>query len=482
MSVPVITVAQMREWEKVTWAAKRTPAEVISRVGHIVTAYARQLTRPGDAILIVAGKGHNGDDARKVVQNLTDREVNLLNVLDPETGLKEFHSLLSLPPALIVEGLFGIGLKGSLVGAWGRLIDRINRSRVPILSVDVPAGLNADTGEPQGAAIRATYTLTLGAPKRGLLAASALPYVGRLVVAPNIGLVPCPHASDEQWTLPEDFADYPPARPADGHKGSFGHLGIVAGSVGYHGAAVLATRGALRAQPGLVTTLVPQGIYLAVASQLQAAMVRPWTSELPIPDTCTALLCGPGLAGTDLPPQLKAQVAQLWKESPRAMIVDASALEWLPAGRIASRATRVITPHPGEAARLLGGEVAEIQSDRPAALRELSKRLGQCWVVLKGHQTVVGAAKGALYINPSGNPLLAQGGSGDVLAGFLSGLLTQPALDANPLLAARYAVWQHGTTADHLSAERPNWTVEDMVGCLGGCRGAAGTAVSRTGS
>jgi len=142
----------------------------------------------------------------------------------------------------------------------------------------------------------------------------------------------------------------------------------------------------------------------------------------------------------------------------------------------------VITPHPGEAARLLGGEVAEIQSDRPAALRELSKRLGQCWVVLKGHQTVVGAAKGALYINPSGNPLLAQGGSGDVLAGFLSGLLTQPALDANPLLAARYAVWQHGTTADHLSAERPNWTVEDMVGCLGGCRGAAGTAVSRTGS
>jgi NAD(P)H-hydrate epimerase len=227
---------------------------------------------------------------------------------------------------------------------------------------------------------------------------------------------------------------------------------------------------------------VPEGIYLAVASQLQAAMVRPWTSELPIPDTCTALLCGPGLAGTDLPPQLKAQVAQLWKESPRAMIVDASALEWLPAGRIASRATRVITPHPGEAARLLGGEVAEIQSDRPAALRELSKRLGQCWVVLKGHQTVVGAAKGALYINPSGNPLLAQGGSGDVLAGFLSGLLTQPALDANPLLAARYAVWQHGTTADHLSAERPNWTVEDMVGCLGGCRGAAGTAVSRTGS
>jgi NAD(P)H-hydrate repair Nnr-like enzyme with NAD(P)H-hydrate dehydratase domain len=114
-------------------------------------------------------------------------------------------------------------------------------------------------------------------------------------------------------------------------------------------------------------------------------------------------------------------------------------------------------------------------------LRELSKRFGHCWVVLKGHQTVVGAAKGGLYINPSGNPLLAQGGSGDVLAGFLSGLLTQPALNADPLQAARYAVWQHGTTADQLSAERANWTVEDMAERLGGCPGPAGTGLSRAG-
>jgi hydroxyethylthiazole kinase-like uncharacterized protein yjeF len=482
MPVPVITVAQMREWEKATWAAGRTQAEVISRVGHIVTAYVRQLTRRGDSILIVAGKGHNGDDARKVVQNLTDREVNLLNVLDPEAGLKEFNTLLSLPPALIVEGLFGIGLRGSLEGPWGRLIDRINRSQVPILSVDVPAGLNADTGEPQGAAIRATYTLTLGAPKQGLLTAAALPHVGRLEVAPNIGLLPCPHAGEVWWTLPDDFGMFPRVRPADGHKGSFGHLGLVAGSVGYHGAAVLATRGALRAQPGLVTTLVPEPIYTAVASQLQSAMVRPWTSELPIPDTCTALLCGPGLAATDLPPQLKLEVARLWKESPLTMIADASALDWLPAGRLATRGLRVITPHPGEAARMLDCEVSEVQSDRPAALRELSKRFGHCWVVLKGHQTVVGCAKGGLFINSSGNPLLAQGGSGDVLAGYLSGLLTQPALAADPLLTARHAVWQHGAAADQLSAERRNWTVEDLVERLGAVEGSAGVGVSRAAS
>jgi ADP-dependent NAD(P)H-hydrate dehydratase / NAD(P)H-hydrate epimerase len=465
MSVPVITVAQMREWEKATWAAKRTPAEVISRVGHIVTTCARQLTRAGDAILILAGKGHNGDDARKVVQNLTDREVTLLNVLDPETGLKEFTSLLSLPPALIVEGLFGIGLRGTLDGPWGKLIDRINRARVPILSVDVPAGLNADTGEPLGAAVRATFTLTLGAPKRGLLAASALPYVGRLLVAPNIGLLPCPHTSDLLWTLPEDFAEFPPTRPFEAHKGSFGHLAIAAGSLGYHGAAVLATRAALRAQPGLVTTVVPENIYAVVAGQLQAAMVRPWS--LGLPEAATAVLFGPGLAHPDLPTEIKTALARLWKDAPVPVIADATGLDWIPPGRVHSKAARVITPHAGEAGRLLDTPAGEIQADRPSAVRELSRRFGQCWVVLKGHQTIVGNAKGELYINCSGNPALAQGGSGDVLAGFLAGLLAQPSLAGNPLLTLRYAVWQHGATADRFCGERSNWTVEDLLVHLG---------------
>jgi len=191
MPVPVISVAQMREWEKATWAAKRTPAQVISRVGHIVTARAKQLTRPGDLILILAGKGHNGDDARQTGQNLSDREVALLNVADADTALKEFNSLLSMPPALIIDGLFGIGLNRPLEGAWVKLIEKVNRSRIPVLSIDVPSGLNADAGEPEGAAFRAAVTLTLGAPKKGLLKASAWPFVGRLDVAPDIGLVPC---------------------------------------------------------------------------------------------------------------------------------------------------------------------------------------------------------------------------------------------------------------------------------------------------
>jgi len=467
MPVPVISVAQMRDWEKATWAAGRTPAQVISRVGHIVTSRAKQLTRPGDLILTLAGKGHNGDDARQTGQNLSDREVTLLNLANPETALKEFNSLLSLPPVLIIDGLFGIGLNRPLEGAWVKLIDKVNRSRIPVLSIDVPSGLNADAGEPEGAAIRATVTLTLGAPKKGLLKSSAWPFVGRLEVAPDIGLVPCPHEGDVQWTLPEDFDNFPPSRPVDGHKGTFGHLVGVAGSLGYHGAAVLAARGALRAQPGLITLLVQNNVYQPVASQLQSAMVRPWRPGMKLPESCSAVLFGPGLAASDLPADLKSELRDVWRELPLPVIADASALDWIPTGSTPAKSIRVMTPHPGEAARLLKVKTAEIQSDRTAASRKLSKQYGNCWVVLKGHQTLVGRSKGDVFFNSSGNPFLAQGGSGDVLAGYLGGLLAQPQLQADPTTTIRYGVWQHGAAADLLSSERTNWTIENLLETLG---------------
>jgi ADP-dependent NAD(P)H-hydrate dehydratase / NAD(P)H-hydrate epimerase len=463
MPIPIITVSQMRQWEQATWAAKRTPTEVVSRVGHLVTTHARQLTRPGDSILILAGKGHNGDDARQVVLNLTDREVTLLNVTDPKSALREFKSLLSLPPALIVEGLFGIGLKGPLEADWARLIQAVNRSAIPILAVDVPAGLNADTGEPMGAAIRAAQTLTLAAPKKGLVKTHAAPYVGRLELVSDIGLIPCPLASELQWTVPQDFDGFPPTRGVDSHKGSYGHLAIIAGSLGYHGAAVLAARGALQAQPGLVTLMVPENIYTPVAAQSQAAMVRPWHTNAPLPPATTAVLFGPGMAAAELPPTLRTELSQKWKTLPLTMVADASGLDWLPRGKLATKATRVLTPHPGEAARLLGTTVTSVQADRPAALRALSARYGGAWVILKGHLTLIGRNQGDLYVNCSGNPWLAQGGSGDLLAGFLAALLAQPALAANPLLALRYAVWQHGATADTLTAEKLNWTVDTLA-------------------
>jgi NAD(P)H-hydrate epimerase len=267
--------------------------------------------------------------------------------------------------------------------------------------------------------------------------------------------------------LREDFENFPPRRPVDGHKGTFGHLAIVAGSLGYHGAAVLAARGALRAQPGRVTVLVQDNVYQTIASQLQSAMVHPWRPGVKLPDSCSALLFGPGLAAGELGSGLKGELRQLWQELPLPVIADASALEWLPAGATPPKSIRVITPHPGEAARLLKAKSPEIQSDRPAALGKLSRKYGNCWVVLKGHQTLVGRDKGGVFFNSAGNPLLAQGGSGDALAGYLGGLLAQPLLQADPTTTIRYGVWQHGSSADLLSGERTNWTIEDLLDTLG---------------
>ena len=265
----------------------------------------------------------------------------------------------------------------------------------------------------------------------------------------------------------EDLAGFPPHRPAAGHKGTFGHLGIVAGSLGYHGAAVLAARGAQRARPGLITLLTQPEVYVPIASQLQAVMVRPFDPGAALEDF-SAILVGPGLASPQMPAALRHMATRLWTDAEVPVIVDASALDWLPLDQpVPPDSIRVITPHPGEAARLLQSSVPEVQSDRIQAVRQLSERLGGAWVVLKGHQTLVGRATGEVFLNPTGSPDLAQGGSGDVLAGYLAGWLAQPALRELAPTAIRHAVWQHGAAADALSAERDNWVVEDLVKRVG---------------
>jgi hydroxyethylthiazole kinase-like uncharacterized protein yjeF len=466
MPLPVVNLAQMRDWESATWAAGQTEAEVIHRVGQKIAARARDLTRPGDMILILSGKGHNGDDARAAQEFLSDRKVILLNATDPSAALEEFRRITGVPPALCVDGLFGIGLNRELDDGWKQFIAKVNETKISILAVDVPSGLKADTGEIFGATIEAAITLTVGAPKIGLIAEPAWPFVGRLEVAGDVGLIPCPHKTELNWTLPEDFQNFPPRRAAAGHKGLYGHLQIVAGSLGFHGAAVLAARAAQRAQPGLVTLFTDEKIYGAIAAQLQAVMVNLWKPEIKFA-TASAILIGPGLAAPDLPDEMKAVARQLWRDLEIPMVVDASALEWLPVGKFFKDAVRVITPHPGEAARLLTTTPTTIQKNRAESLRELSRRFGDCWVVMKGHQTLVGRGEGEIFVNPSGNPHLAQGGSGDALAGFIAGLLAQPALQTDAGKTIRYAVWQHGAAADKLQASRANWVVEDLPAELG---------------
>lgn len=469
MSLPVISVAQMREWEQATWATGRTEAEVIARVGQCVARHATNLTKPGQSILLLAGKGHNGDDVRAAQSHLTGRTVELLNVSSPTADFPALESALARKPALVVDGLFGIGLNRALDADWMRFINRLNEARLPVLAVDVPSGLNADNGQTFGTAVCAAMTLTVGAPKIGLLRSSAVPFVGRMEVATDVGLCAFDCKSEFRWSVASDFANWPPRRPAGGHKGNFGHLTVVAGSMGFHGAAVLAVRGAQRAQPGLVTLHTHEEVYFPVASQVQSAMVDIWNDRLPLPVNCTAVLIGPGLASRTLPAEMQLMTRKLWRDLLIPIVVDASSLDWLTLGPVPKNAVRVMTPHPGEAARLLKCPVQQIEADREWALREISRRFGNSWVVLKGQRTLVGRSEGEICVNSTGNPHLAQGGSGDVLAGFIAGLLAQPMLQENVARTLCYAVWQHGAAADELQARRGNWTIEDLVAEIGGC-------------
>jgi len=271
----------------------------------------------------------------------------------------------------------------------------------------------------------------------------------------------------QNWISPAEFENFPPAREADSHKGNYGHLTVTAGSMGFHGAAVLAARAAQRAQPGLITVMAQEAVYYPVAAQLQAVMVDVWSADIHRFEKSTGLLFGPGLAAADVAESVRVLFRRLWRDSAAPVVVDASAIIWLVPHSLGKDLIRVVTPHPGEAANFLKQPVAQLQAHREAALREISRRLGNCWVVLKGYHTLVGRSEGEIFVNPTGNPHLAQGGSGDVLSGFLSGLLAQPALQANPGRTIRYAVWQHGAAADKLQATRKNWVVEDLIQELG---------------
>ena len=426
-----------------------------------------EITRPGARVMVLCGKGNNGEDAAQAASRIEGRVVDVIRVLDPWMGMKSMKSGLECAPDLVVDGLFGIGLDRVLDPAWTEVIQALNVAQRRVLSVDVPSGLNADTGMPQPVAVEARWTLAVGALKRGLLAAPAAPFVGRLELLSEVGLVECAEVGDMEAILPGDFVEFPPPRSESWQKGHFGHLGILAGSLGYHGAAVLAARGAARARPGLTTLFTSPETYGPVAANLTGAMVAPWRADMFDQRRYSAILVGPGLASTNGLEIARVVLSDLWRNALVPVIVDASALDWLQPRNVMSEAMRVMTPHSGEAARMLGVDVSVVERDRPAAVRALSKRYADAWVVLKGSRTLIGRGEGVIRVNLSGNPGMAQGGSGDILAGYIGGLLAQPALLKDPLQTLAYAVWMHGRAGDQLESRSSDWVVEELAENLG---------------
>ena len=481
----LVTAQEMRELDRHAIESLGISADTLmERAGRAVAEELLRELPDGAEVSIVCGRGNNGGDGLVAARHLHQQGVDVLVILLGEVANLSEGAASNLDRAcsvgvrladqwqapsrgVVVDAIFGTGLSRNVEGVEADWIRRINacradsRGRVRIVSVDLPSGLCADTGAVLGSCVDADATLTLGLPKVGLALEPGRSAAGQISVA-GIGIGD-PRASRlpraELWTRAYAGSRLP-ARPAAGHKGSFGHALIVAGSEGKTGAAALAAEGAARAGVGLVTIACPAGLNDILEIKCTEAMTAPVADTperalassaaepiIALAATRDALGLGPGIGNSD---ETQALVATLVKRLEIPLVVDADGLT--PFAREPDllrerQAPTVLTPHPGEAARLLGIETSEINRDRPAAARELAKRLGSV-VALKGAATVTAAPDGRIAINPTGGPALAAGGTGDVLLGMVTGLIAQ-GLDA--FEATALAVFIHGAAADRLA-------------------------------
>lgn len=401
---------------------------------------ARAVSRPH--VLLIAGKGNNGGDAEVAHGMLKEEGIRSalwrVDEVDWTTASAGgFH--------IIVDGLLGTGTAGAPRGNFAEAVQFINRSPALKVAIDIPTGLNADTGEPQGETVRAGLTVTMGLPKTGLIRPESVEFTGSIEVI-DIGIpaayiaatAGCPEAE-----LISRSDVLLPSRSRDSHKGTYGHVLLIGGAPGYTGAIAMAARAALRSGAGLVSVRVPQAVCGMVAAAAgPEAMVKPFSRLGEIDLTgFDAVLAGPGLTRTA---ETRAFVEQLLAICHVPLVLDADALSIPPASVAKAKCPVVLTPHPGEFAAWFGMTVEQIQADRWSAARQAAERTGHI-TILKGARTVVAAPGKKLAVNSTGNPGMAKGGSGDVLAGLLTGLLGR---GIEPFQAAKTAVWLHGKAGD----------------------------------
>jgi len=461
---PVLDVAEVRALE-VQYGA----LPLMELAGLASAEAARRMAGDrGGPIVVLAGPGNNGGDAFVAARWLMSwfHDVKVVFAGDaqrlPPDAAAAWQAFVAAGgatapavdgarPALIIDGLFGIGLTRPTDGACAAWIEWANGAGAPILSLDIPSGLDADTGTAQGATIRATATATFIARKPGLLTADGPDHCGEISVH-SLGLEVPSTSRGHQLDWPTLEAMLPVVlarRSRNVNKGTFGTLGILGGTEGMGGALILAGRAAMRTGAGKVWL----GFLMADPPKIDASMPELMLRHAgPVLDANPdALVVGPGLGQSDAARSL-LQRALAW---PIPIALDADALNLIARDPTLLAATRsrsaptLATPHPGEAARVLATSVENVQSDRMGAARELAQRLAAN-VVLKGAGSVLAHPDGTWDINASGGPALATAGSGDVLSGLLGALLAQ-GLPAKTAL--RYAVCLHGATADALVAQ-----------------------------
>jgi NAD(P)H-hydrate epimerase len=420
----VLTVAEMREADRRT-IAQGTPQEVLmERAGTRVVEVLEREFAPLDwqRVVIFCGKGNNGGDGLVISRQLADR-VAALQVVIPEDPTTTFDH----EATIVVDALLGTGFRGEVQGRYAEFIRAMNQDfpKAKIVAVDVPSAMQ----------VRADITVTFAAPKVEMITGAGAENVGRMIVA-DIGIPGEFLRSDLYLSEAHDFAGLLKPRPRDSNKGMYGHVLVIGGAPGKSGAAAMAGLAALRAGAGLVS------VACADSSKLVPELMTESLEHFSL-EKKTVIAVGPGLGVNH------GLVSNLMSEVKVPLIIDADGLNSIAGTDFRGRGVEtILTPHPGEMARLVGGKF----TDRVATARTFAREKDVC-VVLKGQGTLIAIPDGRVWINPTGSPSMAKGGTGDILTGMIAGLVAQHPDDI--VTAVRAAVWLHGR-AGELGAEE--WT------------------------
>jgi ADP-dependent NAD(P)H-hydrate dehydratase / NAD(P)H-hydrate epimerase len=492
--VRLLSAAESRELDRLSCERYAVASySLMTRAGEAVAVALMHRWRHAlhQGVLVVAGKGNNGGDGMVAARALMAEQVPVRVILlasasalrgDAARAHAEFveaggvvlevgreaelAAAMGRRAGVIVDSIFGTGLNAQVKGLARRAIEAINHSGVAVVAVDIASGVNSDSGAVMGAAVRAALTVTFGLAKFGHVSYPGAELCGELEIA-EIGFAPAALGEVAPRGRFFDAAEARPylrARQRNSHKGNYGHVMVIAGSRGKSGAAILASRGALRMGAGLVTASVPEAIAAIVAAGQAELMTEPLADSdghfdaryVPavlarLIEGKDALAVGPGIGQSDDSRALMQWLIAEGVAPRRPMLIDADGLNVV--AQIGAAALKraagpvVLTPHPGEAARLLGLGTAEVNADRIGAARRLSDLSGAA-VLLKGARTVIAGPGGEVYVNASGNPGMATPGMGDVLSGMVGALLAQR---IEPLDALAVGAFVHGHAADRLA-------------------------------
>jgi len=498
----VVTAEEMRVIDRRTIERYSIPGTVLmERAGLAVASRIKDAFSPRK-VIIIAGSGNNGGDGLVVARNLYNEgwDVKVFLTVKPEDlkgdallqyriavkfGLKiylmnEFltnYSSLITRHCILVDALLGTGISKNVTGALSEVISYLNRSNVPIFSVDIPSGISSDNGQIMGEAVRADYTVTFGLPKRGHLLYPGAQHSGKLFIE-DIGF-PKELLNSEKLHIElltkDKVSPLIPQRPRYSHKGNYGHVLIIAGSKGKTGAAIMAAKACLRSGAGLVTLGIPKSLADVFQSRVTEEMI------LALPDKgdgtlsqrasrvilnflnerATTLAIGPGIG---ISSDTKKLMDILIKTSTIPMLIDADGINSLKGERAIfskSKVPIILTPHLGEMARLLGKQkcvsvkTQDIERNRVNIPVSFAKETGT-YLVLKGVPTIIAGPDGMAYINSTGNPGMASAGTGDVLTGMISAFLSQ---GLSPTHASILGVYMHGFAGDSAAAEKGEHTL-----------------------